>query len=67
MWLTRALDHSKRVICIKPNSMGGPVPDDVIDSAGILRPEWEMAPSGKWGSLAAHLHNPSNRLLAVRV
>ena len=44
----RALDHSKRVICIAPDHMGGSYrPDDVIDSAGVLRPEWPMAPGGE--------------------
>ena len=41
MWMTRALDHSKRVVCFRPDHMGIGPPDDVVDSAGILRPEWE--------------------------
>ena len=47
-WLIRAGNHSKRVLCIAPDHIGGSYrPDDVIDSAGILRPEYPMAPSGK--------------------
>jgi hypothetical protein len=46
--LIRASHHSKRVICVKPDPIGGSSrPDDIIDSAGILRPEFPMAPSGK--------------------
>jgi hypothetical protein len=44
----RALDHSMRVICLAPDHMGGSYrPDDVIDSAGILRPEYPIAPKGE--------------------
>ena len=46
--MIRALDHSKRVICMAPDPMGGSYrPDDVIDSAGILRPEYPIAPKGE--------------------
>jgi len=47
MWMIRALDHSKRVICLRPDPLGGDIPDDVIDSAGGLRPEFPLAPSDR--------------------
>ncbi len=48
MWGIRAGHHSKRVLCIAPDHMGGSYRfDDVIDSAGILRPEYPMAPKGR--------------------
>ena len=35
MWLTRAFDHSKRVVCVEPDQSGGSAPIDVIDSAAL--------------------------------
>jgi hypothetical protein len=45
MWLTRAFDHSKRVVCVQPDPMGGFAPSDVIDSAELRQQERANAPS----------------------
>lgn len=48
MYGFRAGHHSRRVLCMAPDHMGGSRRfDDVIDSAGVLRPEYPIAPNGK--------------------